>query len=205
MANQTEFVADLTNYKDRVGARIPEGEYTFRVDDAELTKARSGNQMIVLSLEVLNGPEAGETVIDRLTLSPAAMFRVVNFLKALGIPTPKKRLKLDTKRFINRRSKAEVADGEPYRNTVKSEVVSYSRAESAKDDGADELEDLEDLTDDTIEDLEDVEDAEEVEEAPKAKKKSKKKSAPEPVEDDEDDDLEDDDDDDEIDLDDLTV
>lgn len=204
MAAGTEFVADLTNYKDRVGARIPEGTYTFRIAEADLEKARSGNQMIVLSLEVVSGPHAGETVVDRLVLSATAIFRLVGFLKALGIPTPKKRLKLDTKRFINRRIQAEVADGEPYRNSIKSEVVSYSRAEQVQADSddledLDDVEELEDLTDDSVEDLEDIEEVEEVEEKPKAKKKAKKRAAPVEVEE------EDDDFDEEIDLDDLTI
>lgn len=200
---QTEFIADLTNYKDRVGSRIPEGTYTFRIDDAELTKARSGNTMIVLSLEVLNGPEAGAIVVDRLVMSEAALFRVVGFLRALGIPTPKKRLKLDTKRFLNRRVVAEVADGEPYRNSVKSEVVNYSKAESSGSDESEDLEDLEDLDDVTNDEIEDLEDVEEVEVEEKVK--AKKKSKPEPVEEEDEEDEDSDDDDEEIDLDDLTI
>lgn len=219
-ASSTKFVADLTNYKDRTGSRIPEGEYLFRVDDAELTKARSGNQMVVVTLEVLHGEYAGETVIERLTLSAAAMFRVVNFLKALGIPTPKKRISLDTRRFVGRRVKARVQDGEPYRGNVKSEVVEFLRAPKADDSGGDEFgditddsaEDLKDVMDDSaeaediLEDVSEDESDEEVEEKPKKKaaKKSATKRKPEPVvEDDEDDyDL---DDGEEIDLDDLTV
>ena len=55
------------------------------------------------------------------------MFRVVGFLQALGIKTPKKRLSLDISKFVGRSLEITVRDGDPYNGRVKSEVSGYAR------------------------------------------------------------------------------
>lgn len=189
MASSNNIVVDLTNYKDKVGARVPEDTYKVIVEDAEPDTARSGNPMVNLWFRIHGGEHDGATIVDRLVLTDKSMFRVVGFLQALGIQTPKKRLSLDISKFIGRSLEITVRDGDPYNGRVKSEVSGYAKlAKSAKA---------------PVEDLEEPEDSEEVSSEPtdydedvepaKAKAASKKKAA----------EVEEDDQQGEVDLDDL--
>lgn len=139
---------DLSNYRDRVGTRVPEGTYTVLVEDADLDKSSNGNQMITLWLVVQDPEFAGATVVDRLTITDKALFRVVGFMSAIGMPTPKKKFSIDVKRFINKRLMIEVADGEPYMGRIKSEVRGYLRLTSGSVQAAavPDLDDLEEMS-----------------------------------------------------------
>lgn len=174
----TNVTIDLSDYKDTVGGRVPEGRYKVIVEDADLDKSKAGNTMIVLGLKIIApGEEAdGVTIVDRLTQTSGALFRTVNFMQALGLPTPRKRLQINLAKFTGRTLMIDVEDGEPYQGRVKSEVRGYFKVSASS---ADEVTDLEDED----EDLE-----EEVEETPAPKKAKKSKTAP-VVEDDEDDTL----------------
>ena len=137
-------IIDLSNYKERVGARVPAGSYTVQIEDVETTKSKAGNPMVNIWLRIVGGEHAGATIIDRLTLSDNAMFRVVNFMQALGLPTPKKRLQINVLKWVGQTLVIDVEDGEPFRGTVKSEVRGYSRAEKPQ------AADLEDSSDDEL-------------------------------------------------------
>lgn len=143
------FTVDLTNYKDRVGARVPEGDYDVVIEDTEDDKSKAGNPMVNVWFRVMNGPEKGATIVDRLVLTEKSLFRVVGFLQALGIPTPKKKFKVPHRAIRGRKMSIYVEDGEPWNGRVKSEVRAYNRYEGDAD------EDVEDLDDITAEDSDD--------------------------------------------------
>lgn len=126
-----ELIVDLTNYKDRVGNRVVPGRYTVVVEDAENDTAKSGNAMVNLWLRVQGGEFDGATIVDRLVITEKSLFRVVGFMQAVGLPTPKKRLKMNVRGFIGRTLDIDVEDGEPYNGRVKSEVRGYMRAVGA--------------------------------------------------------------------------
>jgi Protein of unknown function (DUF669) len=136
----TEVTIDLTNYKDRVGQQIKPGRYRVIVDDAELDTSKQGNQMINLWLRVADGPFASAVIIDRLVNTDKSLFRIVAFMQAIGMPTPKKRLRFNVRSFVGKTLEVDVEDGEPYNGRVKSEVRGYMRVEGA-DAAADDLED----------------------------------------------------------------
>lgn len=126
----TKFVLDLRNYKDRMGARVAEGRYRVIVEDAEMDKSKANNPMINMWYRILTpGEYEGLTLIDRLTLTEKAYFRIVGFMQAVGLPTPKKAFEIDLERqFIGKVLDVDVEDGEPYNGRVKSEVRGYLRA-----------------------------------------------------------------------------
>jgi hypothetical protein len=125
-----EVVIDLQNYKDRVGTRVVPGRYRVRVDDAELDKTKDGAPMINVWLVVQGGDFEGGTVIDRLLPNhPKALFRVVGFMQAIGLATPKKRLRVNIAAFIGKQLDVDIEDGEPYNGRVKSEIRGYYRIE----------------------------------------------------------------------------
>lgn len=158
MAND-DIIVDLSNYKDRVGARVAPGRYRVQVEDAEPSKSQAGNGMVNLFLRVLGGEFDGATLVDRLVLTEKSLFRVVGFMQAIGLPTPKKRIKINLRQFIGKVLDVDVDDGEPYNGRVKSEIRGYMRV--AKAAGESSGSDLDDLP-------EDDDDAEEIggEEAP---------------------------------------
>lgn len=180
-----EAIIDLSNYRDRSGSRVPEGDYLVQVDDIEMGESKAGNEMWTVYLKIVGGDHDGLNLVDRLTMSEKALFRVVGFLQGLGIKTPRKRLKLDTNRMVGRKVIAQVADGEPYRGTVRSEVKGYQRYSAPASASAD-IEDLEGDDEETVK-TEPEETAEETP-APKKAEKSKPKEEPQPEQDDDNDD-----------------
>lgn len=138
-----DLIVDLTNYKDRVGNRVVPGRYTVVVEDAENDTAKSGNAMVNLWLRVQGGEFDGATIVDRLVITEKSLFRVVGFMQAIGLPTPKKRLKMNVRGFIGRTLDIDVEDGDPYNGRVKSEVRGYMRIVGGA--AAAEATDLDDL------------------------------------------------------------
>lgn len=132
-----DLIIDLTNYKDRVGNRVMPDRYRVVVEDAESDTAKSGNPMVNLWLRIQGGDFDGATIVDRLVLTEKSMFRVVGFMQAIGLPTPRKRLKLNVRQFIGKVLDIDVEDGEPFNGRIKSEVRGYMRAEGVGGGGAD--------------------------------------------------------------------
>jgi len=127
-AGKETVVVDLTNYKDKVGDRVPEGRYRVVVEDAEKDRSNAGNDMINVWLRIVGGEHDGSTIVDRLVLTEKSLFRVVGFMKAIGLPTPKKRLQVNIGTWVGKSVLVDVHDGEPYNGKVKSEVQGYERA-----------------------------------------------------------------------------
>uniref|UniRef100_A0AAU8B2H8 DUF669 domain-containing protein n=1 Tax=Dulem virus 38 TaxID=3145756 RepID=A0AAU8B2H8_9CAUD len=119
---------DFTNYKDTSTAHVPAGTYHAEVSDFEETTSKAGNAMFVVYLEIIEGPHAGQQIIDRLPQTARAMFRSAAFLQALGVKIAKKKFTLNPKSLIGRPVDILVEDGEPYNGRVKSEVREYLRA-----------------------------------------------------------------------------
>jgi len=128
MAGKENVVVDLTNYKDKVGDRVPEGRYRVVVEDAEKDRSNAGNDMINVWLRIVGGEHDGSMIVDRLVLTEKSLFRVVGFMKALGLPTPKKRLQVNIGTWVGKVLFVDVHDGEPYNGKVKSEVRGYEKA-----------------------------------------------------------------------------
>jgi len=147
-----ELIVDLTNYKDRVGNRVNPGRYTVVVEDAEMDKSKANNDMVNLWLRVVGGDYDGATIVDRLTLTEKALFRIVGFMQAIGLPTPRKRFKINVRTFVGKTLDVDVDDGEPYNGRVKSEVRGYMRIVGGGSAPA-EPADLGDLTSSGAEDL----------------------------------------------------
>lgn len=120
---------DLTNYRDRFGAKLPEGDYVLTLEELEQgeTSKEPKRPMWTIYYRVVGGEYDGATVIDRITISDKTMFLVVGFLGAMGVKTPRKRLSVDPQRFVGRKVGAVIGDGNPFNGQVRSEVKSYYR------------------------------------------------------------------------------
>lgn len=126
---QDEGVIDLTGYKDRRGARVKPGRYTVVVDDAEFGVSGSDNPMITTWLRITDsGKFEGEVIVDRMMQMESTLFRTVNFLRALGFPTPKKKLKVNVRQFVGKKLVVDLDDGEEYMGSITSDVRGYMPA-----------------------------------------------------------------------------
>lgn len=138
----SKVVIDLSNYKDTRSARVPEGRYRVQVEDVEEAKARTGATMLVLYLRIMGGDQDGANLVERMTLSERALFRVVSFMQAIGLPTPKKRLAVDISKWRGKVVDVDVADGEPYNGQVNSEVKAFLKPAKVETAVAEDIEDI---------------------------------------------------------------
>lgn len=118
---------NLTDYKERFGQTVPPGRYTVVVDDLEQTTSKAGNPMVNLWFRIVEGPSDGATIVDRVTVTEKALFRVVAFMQAIGQPTPRRNLQINLNTWLGKRLQVDVEDGEPYNGRVRSEVRGYLR------------------------------------------------------------------------------
>lgn len=136
---------DLTKYRNTFGDHVSPGRYRVVVDDVSSDKpSKAGNPMINVWFRIVGGEFDGATIADRLVLTEKALFRVVAFLQALGVATPRKRLSFNTDSWKGKALEVDVRDGEPYNGSVRSEVAGYLRvsmdqASSSAGDGLDEF------------------------------------------------------------------
>lgn len=122
---QKNIVIDLSNYKDRNSARVPEGRYTLQIEDIEQGTSSKGDPMVTVFTRIVGGKHAGKNIVDRLTMNDKAMFRMVAFLQALNIPTPKGEIKLPPRKFLGQMFQADLKDEKPYNGTIKSGIANY--------------------------------------------------------------------------------
>lgn len=139
---------DFTNYKETNSDYVPPGEYDAVVDDVNHDKVSNngknpGALMILLSLRITGGLYDGATIIDRMTLTEKAMFRIAGFMKAIGLPIPKgKKVNLDTNKFVGKKVKVVIKEGS-WNGEKRAEVGSYVIA--GRDTAPDTGDDLEDI------------------------------------------------------------
>lgn len=143
------FIIDLSGYKDRSGGRAAEGPQNVVIEDFEVGETSGNNgkpkvPMFTVFFRVEGGEDSGTTIVDRLVQSEGAMFRTANFMKALGLSLDRRAYSFSVDQFIGKRMTIEVADGDPYNGTIRSEVRSYSPrrggAGAQKEEKVDDLE-----------------------------------------------------------------
>jgi hypothetical protein len=168
------------------GHRYPEDDYKIKIVKAERKESQSGNTQIVMHCTIL-APEKykGKPLIDRVTLTEAAMFRVGWLLDAVGIKWKNSVINFPLSKLEGKVLGVALYDDD-YNGKTTSKVSEYYSEEevddflNAEDDDDDEDEDDDDEDADEEDEDDDDEDDEEL-------------------------DLDEDDDDDEEDLNDLSI
>lgn len=123
-----QYTLDLSGYKPNISDTVADGRYLAMVEDYELGKSKAGNDMFTVWLRILEGPEQGKVIIDRLTVTSKALFKIVGFLNGIGQPTPKRRLQIDPQRWLNKKVYIDTSKAEPYRGRPgTSQVDGYAR------------------------------------------------------------------------------
>lgn len=126
--NKDGFEVDLTGYKERQSARLEPGKYLVRITDAETGETKNHDPKVTLFYTVVGTSFNGQPLVDTLTLTDKALFRVVKVMRAVGLPVEKKKVVIPFKQLLGRTLCVTVADGDEYNGVVKSEVRDYAPA-----------------------------------------------------------------------------
>ena len=119
------FDLDLSGYVNTQGSVLPPGTYTLVVEDVEMMSSKAGNPMWKITSSVVEGESKGLALVDFVTITSKAMFRVVAFLNAIGVPTPKKNLSIPKSMMVGKMFEATVDDDE-YGGRKSSKIQSYA-------------------------------------------------------------------------------
>jgi hypothetical protein len=131
--------------------RLPEGDYKVQIAKAERSKSQSGNTQIKVTYKILAPEKAeGKTLVDYMTLSAKAAYRVGNLLDAIGVKWSAKVMELPLGKLKGKTLGVTVHDGDPYKGRVKSEIGDWLDEETI--DGILEGTDEEELDEDEDED-----------------------------------------------------
>lgn len=122
-------ILDFSNYAEQQTSEgIQAGKYLARITKAVDSESRNGNTYILLNMQVIGGPkghvDSKSVLVDRLTLSDNALFRMANFLPTIGIPVDKK-VAFDSKQFIGKKVVA-IVDMEEYQGQPRPAVKRYA-------------------------------------------------------------------------------
>lgn len=122
-------ILDFSNYAEQQTSEgIQAGKYLARITKAVDLESKNGNIYILLNMQVIGGPkehvESKSVLVDRLTLSDNALFRMANFLPAIGIPVDKK-VAFDSKQFVGKKVVA-IVEMEEYQGQPRPAVKRYA-------------------------------------------------------------------------------
>lgn len=122
-------ILDFSNYAEQQTSEgIQAGKYLARITKAVDSESKNGNTYILMNMQVIGGPkehvESKSVLVDRLTLSDNALFRMANFLPAIGIPVDKK-VAFDSKQFVGKKVVA-IVDMEDYQGQPRPAVKRYA-------------------------------------------------------------------------------
>jgi len=82
--SSNDFEVDLTDVQDN-GFIIPDGNYKVKCTNVEQTVSKSGNPMFVWDFEICEGDHTGFQSKVFTAITPAAMWKVAETVKALGV------------------------------------------------------------------------------------------------------------------------
>lgn len=182
MAKNRKLKVDMTGVESYT--RCPEGEQVVRVKKMEMgTVQGSGDDALKAVFEVIKGEGKGCQVFETFSLSEKALWKLKQFLTAIGVKADGK-LSLDLDKLEGKSCIIDVIH-EEYNGQKRAKISTYLKLSSDSDEEDDD------------EDDEDDDDEDEVK-PPKTSKKSSAKKAPakkskKPTEDDDDDEDEEDD------------
>jgi hypothetical protein len=83
------------NVETDSGGFYKPGVYKVRIESIEEVEAKSGSQQLRVKTKFADGDYAGKQLTEHITLLPQVMWKLVKFIKAMGIDTSKMK-KMDT-------------------------------------------------------------------------------------------------------------
>lgn len=122
-------ILDFSNYAEQQTSEgIQAGRYLARITKAVDSESKNGNTYILVNMKVIGGPkehvDSMSVLVDRFTLTDNALFRMANFLPAIGIPVDKK-VALDSKQLVGKKVVA-IVEMEEYQGQPRPAVKRYA-------------------------------------------------------------------------------
>jgi len=149
------FKVDFRDAQSGGSRRFPEADYKVKIAKAERSQSQQGNAQIKVTFEMIE-PEKyeGKTLVDYLTLTRKAAWRIGNLFDAVGIKWSQKIMEFKTSKLVGQELGITLAD-DSYNGRVRSKVADYLDLETIEgilsgedvDDDEDDDEDSEDLED----------------------------------------------------------
>ena len=119
-------IIPLQNYKSN-GDFVPEGTYHVVVDDVDQTKSKtSGNEMVVVRYRVVGGEHDSKIIRENFVLVESMLWKIAEFLQAVGIATPRKQMQLQESQLLNKHLVLTTKVGS-FKGRDQTEVTSYRR------------------------------------------------------------------------------
>lgn len=113
------------------GAILSPGQHTVRVVEADDSKtSKNGHPQIVLKLEATEGPEAGGSITDWITITPNSLGRVRQILDALQYPIPGGQFQLNAAQLVGRAARIVVREEASQDGKMRSQVKAYEQSGS---------------------------------------------------------------------------
>ena len=114
-----DFEVDLTDVQE--GFAIPDGNYAVRCIDVEQSTSKAGNPMFVWSFVIIAGEFEGKDMKMWTSLAPAAMWKVAEAVKALGVGDVGQVVKFKRSDVIGRECGATISASE-YQGKMSSKI-----------------------------------------------------------------------------------
>lgn len=143
--------------------RVPEGDYKFKIAAVkQAVSENSGNSMIVVDFQGLEGKVKGRKVRGYFPLTKKALWKLRDLLTAVGMEVPRAAVNLKLKSLIGKELGVTLSDDE-YEGKISSKPTDFIDLETlesggVEDEDEDDEDDEEDSDTDDEDEDEDIED-----------------------------------------------
>ena len=143
--------------------RYPEGDYHVKYVSFKTGRSKDKDTPYVrVTFEVLDGKKKGAKVTDDLYLTDASLWRIRNFLEAMEVTVPKKKVNVNFAKYVGKELGVTLSDDE-YNGRISSRITDFLDLDTLRGADEDDEED-EDYDEEEDEDEEDEEDEDEEDE-----------------------------------------
>jgi len=160
---------DFSGVQDGGQSLIPPGDYVFKITKVEqkTSKKENGSKYLNWTLKGVNGDAKGSTIYNITSLKPTALWNLYNFLVAVGVEVPKKKIKVDLDKVIGKyigctieNDEYEGNDGKKRKKSAVAAVYGVRKTIDGKWERIgvpDEEDDIDELDDETLNDIDNAE------------------------------------------------
>jgi hypothetical protein len=120
--SSSKISVDFSGVESGGGRKVPDGEYLLKVVEVEVKDSQAGNQYLAFKYKVANGPFAGATIWDNVSLKSTALWRLRTLLECFGMNPADGKMDLDLPKMVGKTVFVEVAN-ETYQGKEKPRIA----------------------------------------------------------------------------------
>lgn len=138
MARRSTKSSVKVNFKDVESRKTPpEGDYILEIVDAKLGKSNGGNEQFEFTLEIAKGEFKGTKVWFYCPIVENSLWKLFNFLEALGEEPPQDELEIDPSDLIGKKCVG-VLTHDTYKGKKSAKMTDFDSVENYSGKDADE-------------------------------------------------------------------